>query len=102
MSVLDIAREISRRHEALSSEVRVLILAIIVLSKGAKWIEIRDMLEKILGRRINPNLLAFHLRKLLESGLVEKKLDVYSANITAGMENELGRLILMIRGMDRK
>jgi len=100
--VLNMARDISRRYEALSSEIRVLILAIITLSNGAKWTEIRDGLEKILGKRINPNILAFHLRKLLESGLVEKKLDVYDANITPDIEKEMESLIMIIRGVDKK
>ena len=102
MEILEIARDISRRHEALSNEIRVLILAVIMSSKEAKWIDIRDMLEKILNRRVNPNLLAFHLRRLMENGLVEKKLDTYNVNIASDMKRELENLILKIREMNRE
>jgi predicted nucleotidyltransferase len=87
------ARDISRRYEALSSEIRVLILAIITSSNGAKWTEIREILEKILGKRINPNIISFHIRKLIDASLVKKDNDVYRAKISGETDGELNKLI---------
>ena len=97
MKILDMARNISKSYEALSNEIRVLILAIVISFNKARWIEIRNTLEKILDKRINPNLLAFHLRKLIEYGLIEKNLDIYSANITPSIENGLKNLVAEIK-----
>ncbi len=100
IEIFDVAKNISRRHEALSSEIRVLILAIIASDDGTKWSEIRDTLENIMGRRINPNILAFHLRRLLDSGLVKKEGDMYTVNLPHDLKRELKALIQRIEELD--
>ena len=63
---------LSEKHEALSSETRLLILTLLSALNEATWSQLKTSMEKALGRRVNPNVLAFHLRKLLEAGLAKR------------------------------
>lgn len=70
--ILSKARSIVLKHEILSSEVRVLILTIIDFKGEISWNELKRSLEKTLGYTVNPNMLAFHLRRIINAKLVER------------------------------
>jgi len=65
-------KRLSERHVALSSETRLLILTLLSALDEATWSRLKASMERALGRGVNPNVLAFHLRKLLEAGLAER------------------------------
>ena len=74
VKVLEIAREVSKNSEILANEVRVLILALLLKNKSMTWSDLKKSLKTLLGTPdLNPNLLAFHLRKLVKSGFVLRK-----------------------------
>jgi len=62
--------EVSKRHEALSNPLRVLLVGI-VWNSELSWKDLKYMVQKFLGREVNPNMLSFHLRRLIEAGLLE-------------------------------
>ena len=103
MEIIELAKKISGRYDALSNEIRVLIIAIIKAYSKAKWIQIRDILEEIIGKRVNPNIIAFHLRRLMESGYIEKEEDFYMINqqIFDIEDDKLDKLVSAIREMSR-
>ena len=57
--------EIARRSMVLANPLRLLILGIIALKGSVSWIELKESLEKLVGR-VNPNTLAFHINRLVE------------------------------------
>ncbi|MEB3780117.1 MAG: hypothetical protein GSR85_07800 [Desulfurococcales archaeon] len=69
--ILDKADKIVEKHEPLSHRIRVLILAAVSALGEASWTELKTLLETLLGP-VNPNTLAFHIRKLLGEGLLER------------------------------
>lgn len=95
--IIELAKEVSSRYEILSNEIRVLILSIITAYQEVKWTEIRDTLEKILGRRLNPNIIAFHIRRLIEAGYVEKKMENYTPRKIDIEDERLDKLIELVR-----
>ncbi|MCD6511618.1 MAG: helix-turn-helix transcriptional regulator [Thaumarchaeota archaeon] len=58
----------------LGHPIRLKIVSILMDHEGASWTDIVKELEKIAGR-LNPNTVNFHLSKLIEGGIVEKKGD---------------------------
>lgn len=72
--VLETARKLAMLFEALSNEIRVIILALLMKNKSMTWRDMGKALQTVLGaRELNPNLLAFHLRKLVKSNLVLRR-----------------------------
>ena len=69
--VLGKAEEVARRAAVIASPVRVLILALIALRGEARWHEIKEAMERLMGP-INPNTLVFHINRLVEAGYVER------------------------------
>ena len=70
-AIREAASTLSQLGVAIGNEIRAAIL--LRLSCGpAKWSEIRGFLSGLYGFPVNPNALAFHLRRLVESGLVER------------------------------
>ncbi|MCE4612294.1 MAG: helix-turn-helix domain-containing protein [Desulfurococcales archaeon] len=69
--ILAEADRIAGEHELLSHRVRVLILAAVSALGEASWTDIKTVLEKLLGP-VNPNTLAFHIRKLVGEGVLER------------------------------
>lgn len=43
----------------------------VLVARGgvATWSQLKEDLERLLGRYVNPNLMAFHLRRLSEAGV---------------------------------
>ncbi len=71
--LLKLARELAERYQAFGNPVRILILLILYKKGESSWNTIMEEIEKYLGRT-NPNTLAFHLKKLIEAGIVYKKM----------------------------
>ena len=97
-NIINLAKEISSRHEALSNEIRVLILSIVIAYNEVKWTKIRDILEDILGKRLNPNIIAFHIRRLIEAGYIEKRMETYTIGEAKIDIKDLNKLIKAISG----
>ncbi len=62
---------VSRRHDVVASPFRVLVLSIVLQRKEARWADIKRCVEAILGD-VNPNTLAFHLKRLVDVGWVRR------------------------------
>jgi len=71
-TLVELCREVAKRHEILANEFRVLILAILVKLGESNWSKLKNELENVVKTSINPNLLAFHLRKLVNTGFVKR------------------------------
>jgi len=66
------AVRIAATHEGLANPARVLILAALMALGGeASWSDLKKALELVYGK-VNPNFLAFHLRRLISSGIIDK------------------------------
>ncbi len=50
----------------------------LLLKKDLKWSELEDNIDKEFKIRVNPNTLSFHLKYLLERGIVKKSGEHYS------------------------
>ncbi len=57
----------------LGHPVRLSIIQILYNQNGASWSQLTEWLEKNLGIQLNPNTINFHLTKLVQGKLVEKK-----------------------------
>jgi len=67
-------RKITRELSGLSDPLRLCILLIMKNKKRpVTWSELKGDVERFLGMKINPNVLSFHLRRLIETGLVIKQ-----------------------------
>jgi predicted transcriptional regulator len=68
-SVTDAAFRVAERYSLLSNPYRTLILAYLIRKRECSWSEIKQFLEKNVGS-VNPNTLQFHLRTLMEVGMI--------------------------------
>lgn len=76
MSLLDLAHEVSKKHEIFSNPLRALILFFVLRHKEVSWSDLKNFLETNIGK-VNPNTLSFHLGRLLDTDLLVKiELDV--------------------------
>lgn len=100
--ILDLCREVAREHEALSNEYRVLILALLLDMGRASWTELKRRMERILGYQLNPNFLAFHIRRLVTAGLVRREEAgrevVYTPSIPEEYKQVLERVLREVGG----
>ncbi len=69
-STIMVLSEMSRLYRVMANEIRLLILALLYEKQELGWSQLKKMIEKILGKQINPNLLAFHLRYLVEKEII--------------------------------
>lgn len=69
--ILARADEVAKRHELLGHRLRTLILASVTALGEASWTDLKALLEAILGP-VNPNTLAFHVKKLIDAGLLDR------------------------------
>jgi DNA-binding HxlR family transcriptional regulator len=86
----EIAR-IADKYDVLGNRLRILIL-VILLARGRKsWNELKKEIEDLIGSPINPNTLAFHLKKLIQSELVTKigSIENLEYEIAPGKESEI-------------
>jgi DNA-binding transcriptional ArsR family regulator len=70
--IKQLADKISKKNEAFSNPIRILILAIILANQQASWSQLKEKIEKIVDSGINPNTLTFHLAKLVDLAYLEK------------------------------
>lgn len=91
LTVLSHAESIARKHEPLAHSLRVLILVLLVVYGRQSWTSLMSELNKLVGA-LNPNTLAFHLKKLIESGYVVKSGSVEEPYYEVSKAEELLRL----------
>lgn len=82
---------ISSLGNAIGNEKRVFILKQLTRTKKLTWTQISESLEREFKVKMNPNTVSFHLRYLLESGIVNKAGETYFIN-----ENVKDRLKMLI------
>jgi DNA-binding transcriptional ArsR family regulator len=96
MKIESLVKDITKKYEALANPVRIHILSIIIALGEATWSEIKAIFESIHGKT-NPNTLAFHIKKLVDCGLILKsgspESPTYTANIPEELRCELGEVI---------
>ena len=99
--VREITEEIERVGEALSNPVRACIVARLMCGL-AKFGDIRVFLCRVYSRFVNPNVVAFHLRRLIENGIVERRFAgpnyIYSLSDTRAAR--AAQLLLRSYGLD--
>ena len=71
-------KEILLAASVLKNEKRSFILKKIFESKGMTWSQIVDKVEIQFNIRVNPNTISFHLRSLINMGLISKTGDLYT------------------------
>ena len=71
-------KEILLAASVLKNEKRSFILKKIFESKEMTWSQIVDKVEIQFNTRVNPNTISFHLRSLINMGLVSKSGDLYT------------------------
>lgn len=70
-------KQLANYCAALAHPIRIMIA--VKLAEGpASWSELKQYLEQRLGGKLNPNVMAFHMKRLVEYGAVEKRGDNYS------------------------
>ncbi|PSN91777.1 hypothetical protein B9Q08_02230 [Candidatus Marsarchaeota G2 archaeon ECH_B_SAG-M15] len=89
-TVGELLEPLVREGGVLANELRLLIYLVVRVRGRCTWSQILADVEKATGRRVNPNALSFHLKLLLDSGLVSKE----SAEYVAGREPALKPEIL--------
>lgn len=72
----------SKKYRALANPYRLAILRFVALSGKASWAQLDRELESVFQKRINPNSLSFHIKKLVESQFLSQ----------SGAEYRLGRI----------
>ncbi len=94
--IINLAKSLALKHDALAHELRVLILTIIAAQGRVSWADLKSALERIVGS-INPNTLAFHIKKLISRGYVEREGGpesvIYKVNMDRVTQEELRQLI---------
>jgi len=92
--------DVAMKHELLSSPYRVAILSIVKSLDEAKWSQIKKIIEEIYGS-INPNTLAFHIKKLINSGLLLRKgsmeSPIYVVKSTSEIIKEIDEIAKILR-----
>jgi DNA-binding transcriptional ArsR family regulator len=70
--IMEMIDNVSKRYEMFSNPLRILILSIILAKEEINWTALKENIEKLTETTINPNTLAFHLGKLVETGYLLK------------------------------
>ena len=104
--VRSLCRDVADKYGALASEFRVLVLAVLLVLGEASWSVLKRKLEKIAETEVNPNLLAFHLRRLVRAGFVERvELDhetIYKPRLPSEVEHNIIPIVNNIENLLRK
>ncbi|MFZ8794208.1 MAG: hypothetical protein ACO2O2_10050, partial [Acidilobaceae archaeon] len=96
--------QIADKYNVLGNRLRTLILVILLARGRRSWNELKKEIEDLIGSPINPNTLAFHLKKLIQSELVTKigSIENLEYEITPGKESEIPeeirRVAKLVRG----
>ncbi len=87
--------EKSRKYGALANPYRLAILRLVATKGKASWVQLDRELETVFEKRINPNSLSFHLRKLIESQfLTQSGSDYRLGRLGSKRKDELGAIRL--------
>lgn len=70
--------EILFNAEIIKNEKRVFILSEIYNQNRLRWADIVDKIDSHFNIRVNPNTVSFHLRFLIEHGLIVKAGNLYT------------------------
>jgi len=104
MEIESLIKKITKKHEALANPVRIHILSIVTALEECSWGEVKAILEGICGK-INPNTLAFHIRKLMDCGLIVKggssESPIYTANISEELRREIEEIVRFYKEFKR-
>jgi len=99
-----LVKKITEKHEALANPVRIHILSIVAALGESSWGEVKTILESVYGKT-NPNTLAFHIRKLMNCGLILKsgtpESPTYTANIPEELRRELEEIVRFYKEFKR-
>ncbi len=79
--------QLVRESGVLANKLRLLVYLDIQVRRRTTWSQISSDIEKLVKRRVNPNALSFHLKQLLDSGLITREAGEY----TVGGEPPLKR-----------
>ncbi len=63
--------------DSIKNEKRVFILRVLLEEGSLTWSQLVEKLESRFAIRLNPNTLSFHLKYLIDKGLVKKRTDDY-------------------------
>ncbi len=100
MEIESIVDKIAKKHEALSNPIRIHLLSIVTALGEASWGRIKAVFESVHGG-INPNTLAFHMKKLIECDLLIKygsvESPIYKANIPKELREEIKVIVEFYR-----
>jgi len=98
--IISLAETLASEFDILAHELRVLILAIIAAHGRITWTDLKSVLESIVGP-VNPNTLAFHVRKLINSKYVEREGGpesvIYKARIPDDVKRKIEPLVKEIK-----
>lgn len=90
--VTSTAKLLASEFDSLAHELRILILAIIAAYGRATWADLKSVLESLVGP-VNPNTLAFHIKKLINSKYVEREGGPESVIYRVRIPEDIGKRI---------
>jgi DNA-binding transcriptional ArsR family regulator len=100
MNIESTVERIAKKHEALSNPIRIHLLSIVIALEEASWSKIKAVFERVHGG-INPNTLAFHIKKLLKCNLLLKygsvESPIYKANVPKELKREIEEVVKFYR-----
>jgi DNA-binding HxlR family transcriptional regulator len=82
---------IADKYDALAHGLRILILVILLARGRRSWDELKKEVEDLIESPINSNTLSFHLKRLIQSGFVERtgSAEHPEYQVTSGKEVEV-------------
>jgi len=103
--ILMLSQSIAKEHAPLAHQLRVTILAIVLALGRASWSDIKYVIERIYGS-VNPNTLAFHIRKLIDAGYLKKsgsmETPIYEPNVPEDVAKKLEPLVAKVKELIRR
>lgn len=72
MTVAQLLSELAAKHKLFGNVIRLAIVLALRVLDGANWSQLKRACERLLGVELNPNALAFHLKRLIAAGVVLK------------------------------
>ena len=85
-------KEILLAASVLKNEKRTFILKKIFESKEMTWSQIVSKVEMEFDIRVNPNTISFHLRSLINMGLISKSGDLYTIRDNSKVQEILNQV----------
>ena len=85
-------KEILIMANVLKNEKRTFILKTIFESKEMTWSQIVSRVDMQFNVRVNPNTISFHLRSLINMGLISKSGDLYTIRDNSKVQEILNQV----------